>query len=143
MARISYNAGEEEVTDSFTPLPPGAYDLKIVEAEMTTSKNGDPQAIVNFVVVNGLAHEGKSVKFHRVTFISDDRPGAGIAKAFLKSIGQPYKGQIDVDTDAWVGKVLAADISIDEYNGKKYNKVNYIRASNVKTIQEETEELPF
>lgn len=128
MGTIQYDAGEEEVGDGFEPIPNGVYDLKIVEAEMGESKKGYPMATVNFVVINDEKYADKSINFHRVVFMPNSNPGAWIAKAFLKAIGQPYKGNIEIDTDAWVGKKVTASVYTDEYEGKKFNKIKNPRA---------------
>ena len=145
MGRFMWDAGDEDVRDGFQPLTPGEYDLKITEAETGTSKGGIPQATVNFVVVNSMENEGKAVRFHRVTFIPSDGKGAWIAKAFLKAIGQPYKGdKVVVDTAAWIGKIIHASVDVEDYNGKKYNKVNNVTAYDGPAIAEKSdEEIPF
>lgn len=128
MGRATVNMGDKEVTGGFM-LPRGEYDLKIVEAVLGKSKNGDPMATINYAVVNGLEHEGKSLKFQRVTFIQNDGIGAWIAKSFLKSLGLPYKGDnVNIDTDEWLGKVLHAKVGVREYEGKEYNEIKEFSA---------------
>jgi len=147
MGRATFNAGEGEPTSGFPLLPPGEYDLKITEAQMGTSKkSGFPQAMVNFVVVNGLEHEGKPLKFHYVTFIPDGQKGNGMAKTFLKALGQPYKGaEVVVDSDAWIGKVIHADVGVENYEGKQKNKLGFnIKAYEGPEIKSPVdEECPF
>lgn len=127
MGKATFKAGNDEPKEGFTLLPPGEYDLKIVEAQMGESKkSGLPQALVNFVVVNGLEHEGASLKFHYVTFIPEGQKGNGMAKTFLKALGQPYKGDaVVVDTDAWIGKVIHADVKVETYEGKQRNRLGF------------------
>lgn len=142
MGRLSYSAGDKEVTDGFQLIPKGTYDLKVVEATLGESKAGLPQATVNFVVVNS-EYADRPIKFYRVTFIPDDQKGAWIAKAFLKALGQPYKGKVDVDTDVWIGKIVTADVGIEEYEGKEYNRVGNVRAYDGQQPSGKEEEIPF
>jgi hypothetical protein len=146
MARFKYNAGEEEVSDGFKPLPAGSYDLKITKAELGKSKDGTPMATVDYEVINSLQYNGKTVKFHRVTFIPEGLSGAWIAKSFLKAIGEPYKGkQVDVDTDTWVGKIIRADVVIEPYQGKDYNKIASVHPfeGGLPEPTTQDEEIPF
>lgn len=95
---------------NFTPLPQGDYILEIQSAVEGTTKNGDQKVTVDYTVAEG-PHKGKEIKFHTVTFFSDtSKPGAGMSKHFLKSIGEPFEGNIQVSANNWLGKILKAKI---------------------------------
>ena len=144
MVQVNWNAGDKDVSDGYPLLPDGEYDLKIVSVSMGKSKNDDPQAIVDYVVVNGLEYQGRSLKFHRLTFIPNDGPGAWIAKSFLKAIGQPYKGKdVILETDAWLGKILHANVGTHEYNGRKFNKVKGVSSYAGPEIKTDGPDCPF
>lgn len=139
MGRANWKAGADEPSDGFEPIPAGEYQLKIVTAVMgETKEKGYPMATVDFVVVNSLKYNDKSIKFHRVTFIPEGEPGNGMAKTFLKALGLPYKGEnIVIDTDQWIGKVLTASVIIEPYQGKEYNKIKGVKAYEGAPIEEE------
>lgn len=94
----------------FTPLPQGEYILEIINAEEGMTAKGDQKITVDFSVAEGL-FKGKQIRFHTVTFMADkSKPGAGMSKHFLKTIGEPFEGDIQVSANNWVGKILKARI---------------------------------
>lgn len=123
MGKVSVNMGAKEA-DAIELLPDGTYQLKIVKADLKESKSGNPMVTVDLSVVNSLNHNGAKIMFHNVTIIPNDEKGAWIAKLFLKAIGQPYKGNVTIDTDAWLGKIINAEVGVREYDNKKYNNIN-------------------
>jgi hypothetical protein len=77
-------------------------------------------------VINNEEFNGERV-FHTVTFLPKDSPGAGMSVHFLKSIGQPWEGNVKVDATQWVGAEFAGYVVEDEYKGKKKNKISEIK----------------
>jgi len=77
-------------------------------------------------VVDDEEFNGERI-FHSVTFMPKGKDGAGMAIHFLKTIGQPYEGQIKPDCFNWVGKRFTGYVIEDEYNGKKKNKLGEIK----------------
>lgn len=77
-------------------------------------------------VINDTEYNGERV-FHSVTFMPKDKPGAGMAIHFLKTIGQPYEGKIKPDAQAWVGAKFMGYAITDEYKGKVKNKLGEIK----------------
>lgn len=65
--------------------------------------------------------------FHTVTFMPKDKGGAGMAIHFLKTIGQPFEGKLDIDSQNWVGSKLQGYAITDEYKGKVKNKLGEIK----------------
>jgi hypothetical protein len=78
-------------------------------------------------VVDEGDYEGQRI-FHTVTFMPKDKDGAGMAIHFLKTIGQPFEGKITPDPLAWVGERFQGYAIVDEYQGKKKNKLGEIKA---------------
>ena len=151
----NYNAGNTPPSSGggADPVPDGAYRLIVTDVQETKPKAGDYQVIVTFRVSGGQ-YDKRKIPFHRVTFFGDnDAPGAGIALAFLKALGQPYKGKFSIDPEAWKGKTLTADVGSEEYNGRLNNKILGVDADTpdqpAKADQEKTaappvqEEVPF
>src|SRR3990167_8281192 len=102
-------------------VPDGEYELIITNVKETTSKAGDYQVVVDLEVVDG-PHKGHKVRFHRVTFFTDPKAKAAfVAILFLKAIGEPHEGKLDVDPNNWINKTLMGYLVEDEYNGLKKN----------------------
>lgn len=112
-------------------LPKGNYDLQIVEFVAKsgksypcegTTKNGDPKVDLLVEVLNDGDFKGERL-FHSVTFMAKDKPGAGMSVHFLKTIGQPWEGKVDVNPTQWIGAKFRGYVVEDEYQGKKGNKI--------------------
>ena len=107
-------------------LPNQKFTFRIMEAEEgTTKENRYPLVKVRADVVNDPEFSGWPV-FHYVTFMPKEKPGAGIAVHFLKTIGEPYEGTFDVHPDNWIGKTFQAQVTTEEYQGRKNNKFKNI-----------------
>ena len=117
---ISSNGG----TKNYDPVPPGDYMLEVMAVDPRTTSNGDPMINVEFEIRGG-DHDGRKV-WNNITFFRDrQNKGAGIALHFLNCIGEPHEGQFKVDIMNWVGKRTKAKLDIDEYQGKRRNKVRW------------------
>lgn len=115
-------------------LPKGTYSYEIVEfvskagetyPKEGKTKNGDPKVDILCQVTTPGEFEGERV-FHSVTFLPKDKPGAGMAIHFLKTINQPWEGKFQVEPNAWIGERFRGYTIEDEYNGKKSNKIKGI-----------------
>lgn len=103
---FQYNASNVKPTSGgFAPLPKGKYLLQIEAAAEKRSKNGDPQVVVTFKVRDSRFN-GRRIRFHNVTFLPEEAEGSGIAIHFVKSIGEPWQGQLVVEPTRWIGKLL-------------------------------------
>lgn len=111
---FSWNAGGQEPMD-FSPMKPGKYKVCIVEVKPGTSRNGD-MMIETHCIVDQEEGKGRHI-WNRVTFISEGKPGAGIAVHFLKSIGEPFDVHNDfkVKPKDWIGKRFIATVINDRY----------------------------
>lgn len=142
-----YNGtGIKPTSGGFSIVPAGTYKLKIANTFEGKSKNGDPMVTVDFVVVGG-EHDGAAIRFHNVTFFGrtpEGKPkaGAGMAVHFLKTIGEPWEGEYEVNSLRWRGRGLEADVIEDIYNGKTTNKVKEVRPLS-KQETDELESVPF
>lgn len=111
---FSWNAGGQEPMD-FSPMKPGKYKVCIVEVKPGHSQKGDVMMEVHCVVDQ---EEGKGRHlWNRVTFISEGKPGAGIAVHFLKTIGEPFDIHNDFKVNAknWLGRRFIATVINDRY----------------------------
>lgn len=118
-------------------LPPGKYELVITKIDEKKSKKGYPMVNVTCEVKNNDEFNGAKV-FHNVTFLPKDQPGAGMSTHFLKTIGQPWEGAIEVNPEAWLGGDFTAKISTREYDKKDGSKA---KTNNIDEL--ESSDIPF
>ena len=119
---MSFQHNAAPPSEGYTLLPDGDYDLQITNVTEKKSRAGDPMVNVEFEVINNTDFNGKKI-FTNVTFMQADKPGAGMSTHFLKTIGQPWEGAIEVDAENWVGERVKAKISTREYTNDKGKKV--------------------
>ena len=114
--------------EDFPTAPDGVYEFKITSAEETKTKTkGYPAVVVRAQIIEALEHNGVGI-MHQVTIMPGNMPGAGIAKKFLKSIGEPYEGKIDIVAMNWIGKKFTGYIIRDKYEGKTRNKIKWTQS---------------
>ena len=135
--RIEYEVDEN--AGVYTPLPAGRYRVKVLEVEDGYSKAGDPKINMKLAVVD----QSDRWVYHTLTFIPKGQPGHGIAVHSLKCFGFSIdKSRVNFDSDDIVGKEAMADLIVEEYNGKRSNKVrqfDYLTDAQ----PEKTDEVPF
>ncbi|HEX9504244.1 MAG TPA: hypothetical protein VF974_08090 [Patescibacteria group bacterium] len=138
-----YNAkGINLDTAPITPIPEGHYTLIINEASdikdgsQRITKNGDPYVNVKCSVDKG-EYIGKII-YHNVTFLHPDKNGSGIAIKFLKTIGEPWENEFDVEPSNWIGKTFKAKVIVGKDNkGRSRNEISYL----IDELKED--EIPF
>lgn len=132
-------------------VPAGRYNLRIVAANETVSKKGDPMVVVDYEVMDG-PHAGRLVKFHNIVFFQDKTSkGAWMSKMYLKTIGLPFEGSVTVDPAKWVGRCLIGKVVIEPgQDGKDYPRIKFIEKYEMdyteaptKSVIPDGEELPF
>jgi hypothetical protein len=111
---FDWNSGGQEPMD-FSPIKPGKYPLCIVGVALKTTTKGDKMIETHLVIDEGEL-KGRQL-WNRVTFISDGKPGAGIAIHFLKTIGQPFETDknFKVQPQNWVGRRFIGTIANESY----------------------------
>lgn len=112
---FSWNAGGQEPMD-FSPIQPGKYPVCIIEVKPGTTKNGDNMVEAHCVIDADVPAKGRHI-WNRVSFISQGKPGAGIAVHFLKTIQEPFEITKDfkVSPKSWIGKRFIATIINEKY----------------------------
>lgn len=131
--------GIDPTQKSFELLPDGKYTLRIAKAEETESKNRHLMAKLECEVINNQDFNGRKV-FHNVTFVPKTEKGAGMAIHFLKTIGQPWEGQIDIDIPAWEGATFQAKLGRASYTNKAGQLVH---KNEIKAVEPVEEGIPF
>lgn len=108
-------------------VPAGRYNLRIVAAKETVSKKGDPMVMVDYEIMDGQ-YAGRPVKFHCVVFFKDKTSnGAWMSKLYLKTIGLPSDGSVNVDATQWIGRCLVGKIELEKNKNKPEDKTEYPR----------------
>lgn len=114
---------------------PGWYPFRITVATEGESKNGDYQVTVDASCLDARFKD-YGVR-HWVTFLPKENKGAGMSLHFLKCIGEPHEGVIEVNPFSWERKTFMGKVEISEYQGKKNNKFSEI------SPMPKGEEIPF
>ena len=117
MVNWNFNAADYE-EQSFKPIPVGDHRVRIAEAEEKTSANGN-QMIVLTLEVSGYG----SKIWHNLTLLTNN------TKLTNQKLGELWNSfgipQGNFNLQQWVGKVGAAKVKHEEYNGNTNPKVAY------------------
>jgi hypothetical protein len=103
---------------SFAVIPVGEHRVRIEKAEETTSQAGN-QMIKLMLEVSG--HNGKI--FHNVVFMNDNQQLTNQKLGELFNSFDIQPGNFNLNT--WVGRVGAAKVKHEPYNGENQPKVAY------------------
>lgn len=113
----NFSAADYEET-SFKPIPVGDHRMRIASAEEQTSGNGR-QMIKLTLEVSGYS----STIWHYIVFLPDNQKFTNQKLGELwNSFGIP---QGNFNLQQWVGKVGAAKVKHEDYNGEPNAKVAY------------------
>lgn len=56
--------------------------------------------------------------------INPDSKAFFMTRMMLKALGEGYKGQVEIDTDRWIGRQFYATVKHSEYKGKTYANID-------------------
>ena len=103
----------------FKVLPEGIYRIRIKAADKAVSSNGNDMLVLQFEV----SGETK-VLYHYIVFMAD-RPE--ITNRMLTQFFDSFKDipEGDFNMGNWIGKVGAAKIKHDDYQGQTREKISY------------------
>ena len=124
--------------DMFNLLDVGEYTLIITSAQEKQSKAGNSMIEVNF------SEEQTGVKLRDYFVISEK--SLPKLKNFLRDIGRPYEGEIEVLPYTWAGERVKAKIGVESYTKNdgtegKRNKIGFYRSCNTEYTAPETDEV--
>lgn len=117
MVNWNYNASDYE-EKSFKPIPIGDHRVRIADAVEKTSRSGNEMVELTLEV---SGYSGKL--WYYLVFLADN------VKMTNKKIGSIFdsfgiqQGNMDIKT--WIGKVGAARVAHEEYNGENQPKIKY------------------
>ena len=116
---MSWSYERTESEKSYTLIPEGKHRIRIASADKAVSKNGNDMLTLKFDV-SGYS----SYIFHHIVFL-DDRPE--ITNRMLTQFFDSFKDipEGDFNMANWIGKVGAAKIKHEEYNGNTNAKIHW------------------
>lgn len=108
----------------FQIIPEGEHRIRVKSAEKMVSKSGNDMLKLTFEV-SGY----NSLLFHYIVFMPDRVEMTNrMLTQFFDSFKDIREGELD--TAKWIGKVGAAKIKHEEYNGNKSAKIHYFIRAN-------------
>ena len=114
---MKYTSSNQESRDFY--VQPGDYDVRVIDAVETVSKNSGAEMIKLTLEV-----EGHGCRLFDYLIASEFT--AWKVDAFRRSIGDDVEEEVEVEIVAQdlVGKTARARLKTEEYNGKLNNKVD-------------------
>lgn len=114
---MAWNYQREET--SFAPLPEGKYRIRIKAIEKATSNKGNEMLVFQFEVSGS-----SKVIYHYITFLPNN---PSVTNGQLTQFFDSFKDIKDGDFNIlnWIGKVGAAKIKHEEYNGETRERISY------------------
>lgn len=121
MVKRTVTAPNDEPEQGKFKLPSeGEHLFQVVDK--WADKTDDNVIITKLEVAEG-DEIGRSI-LHRVNLDSEWK-GFFLTRQFLKAIGEPYKGEFEVDDDMWIGKCFYASVIHNlGNNGKTYANID-------------------
>lgn len=116
----TYTAGKPQSTEFH--VPSGEYRFRVIEAKDDTSKAGNEMIKLKLRVLHKSGEEGPAL-FDYLVF---DASSLWKIDSFLKAVDQhPGEGkEVEVKAESLIGLEGEARLKVEDYNGKKSNKVD-------------------
>lgn len=136
MVKRNYNLPDSEPEQSSFEKPSETEHLfQVTNIHMPDDEMGkklklDEDSVSVECEVVGGKEEGRTL-LQRLT-LDESAKGFFATRIFLKAIGEEHKGQIEIDTDRWIGRQFYATVvhsgkyaNIDQYNFDKKIEQQY------------------
>lgn len=110
MVKRTYNTDENEPEASNFKIPSEKehlFQVTDINPAVTPSGEDDNIQVVKLEVVGG-DEEGLTL-LNRVKLDHNEK-SFYFTRLFLKAIGEPYKGQFEIETDNWIGRQFYATV---------------------------------
>lgn len=124
MARLDANLSETQEFGSYQPVPPGEYEVEIINSDIKQTRSGENQVVFIYEIANG-DYRGMQV-FDRLSLFSMDPRVKEMSQRKLKTIaiscGLPNPNYV-ADTAEFHGRHMITKLAIREYNGNQYQDV--------------------
>jgi hypothetical protein len=118
---IEFDATGIDMNKTYSLMPDGKYRLTIKSVEQSVTKKGYTMFTVVFECEEP-DYLGSRV-YHNVVVIPKGQKGEGMALSFLKAIGEPWEGKIQINPNNWLEKSAFAFVTQETYNQKTRNKI--------------------
>lgn len=122
---------EDPETRNFKLPSAGKEHLfQVVDVFTEDDEIGQKLGLNNDVIAVKLevANEGEELGRNMIHRVSLDSNWSGffMTRIFLKALNEPHKGEVEIDSDSWVGKQFLATVIYNEgKNGKIYANIDF------------------
>lgn len=141
MVKRSVNAGDQEPNEKkFESPSEGEHLMQVVDVFDSTNAPGRMVLDENTVCVKlevAIGDELGRTMLQRCSLDSNWK-GFFATRMFLKAIGEPYKGDIEIDTDRWIGRQAYVNVvhngqyaNVADYNFEKCSKLSQVNPGGV------------
>ena len=141
MVKRQINAGDNEPNQKKFEMPSEAEHLmQVVDVFDITNAPGKMVLDENTVCVKLEVAIGDETGRTMLQRLSLDPTWKGFfaTRMFLKAIGEEYKGDIEIDTDHWIGRQAYVNVvhngqyaNVSDYNFDKCSKLSQVNPSGV------------
>lgn len=127
MVKRNYTADETEPNESNFKIPSEKEHLFCVtDVNPLIMPNGGIDENIQIVKLEVIGGEEEGLTLLNRVNLDQDWKGFFFTRLFLKAIGEPYKGQMEVDSDLWIGRQFYATVkhSPSKDGTKTYANIN-------------------
>lgn len=120
---VKRTAPDTEPEESAFEIPSEKEHLmQITDVNPLVNPSGeDPNIKIVKLEVVGGDEQGRTL-LNRVN-TDDQEKSFYFCRLFLKAIGEPYKGEFDIESDRWIGRQFYATVKHSQSKGKTYANI--------------------
>ncbi len=121
MPQVNMNMSNVEPDAGFDPIPPGEYQLQVVDSDVKTSSGGNLMAVFTYEVV-GEQYAGRKLFDH---FVLNNDIATKRLKSLCVACGHPNPDFLG-NTEELHGKTFLAKVKIERDKSGKYDDQNKV-----------------